>query len=133
MNYLEEMIYSNKFLFRIHHEDFSGLPCSVENCSRTFTCEASLIRHLIRSHSTGDLCRTMKSKERSSSIRRWLSGLTRRQTPLKNKIETLCRFLLNEEDFVNFPECSTEKNETLNESLDEILLEGYREIGLTDL
>jgi hypothetical protein len=78
-------------LLRIHHEDNSRLSCPMNSCSKTFTCQASIYRHLTRCHSPDDIIEQINTKQKQTNNRQYniqslLSGFDSRKLNQENEI-----------------------------------------------
>lgn len=125
---------------RIHHENMLRLSCPINSCSKTFTCQASVCRHLTKCHSTNDIIEQINTKQKKtiyqkSDIKSLLSGFNSRRLNQDNEIskqmKQLLKLLLTDDNLIQI---SDENMETNNQdSLDEDLLKGYKDIGLVQL
>ncbi|CAF0916943.1 unnamed protein product [Rotaria sp. Silwood1] len=126
---------------KIHHENISRLSCPMNSCSKTFTCQASICRHLSKCHSSNDIIeqiniRQKQSHHRKSNIQSLLSGFNSRKLNQENEISKqmkyLLKLLLTEDNRVQIPDENMDI--TINDnSFDQDLLNGYRDIGLVEL
>ncbi|CAF1299973.1 unnamed protein product [Adineta ricciae] len=126
---------------RIHHENLSRLPCPMKSCSKTFTCQASICRHLSRCHSSDAILEQINAKQKQSTsrqqeIRRFLSGFNDRKLKQENEIcqqtKHLLNLLLTEDNLVQTPDDRMELSSN-EESFDPNLLQAYNEIGFVEL
>ncbi|CAF1244633.1 unnamed protein product [Adineta ricciae] len=126
---------------RTHHENLSRLPCPMKSCSKTFTCQASICRHLSRCHSSDDVLEQINAKQKQSTsrqqeIRRFLSGFNDRKLKQENEIcqqtKHLLNLLLTEDNLVQTPDDRMEFSSN-EKSFDPNLLQAYNEIGLVEL
>ncbi|UJR36560.1 hypothetical protein I4U23_029279 [Adineta vaga] len=126
---------------KIHHENLSRLSCPMKSCSKTFTCQASICRHLSRCHSFDDIIEQINRKQKQSpnrqeNIRRFLSGFDNRKLNQENEISQqmkhLFNLLLTDDNLVQISDESMEVGSN-EESFDPNLLKGYNEIGLVKL
>ena len=138
---LVDLMKDNIFV-RVHHERLARLPCPMTSCSKTFTCQASISRHVIQCHSTADIVAQINQRQkRSANTRQYslpslLSGFNRRKlnedNELAQQMKELLKLLLNDESLVKVPDEAMEI--TLTDcSLNPILRDGFKEIGLTEL
>ena len=113
----------------------------MKSCSTTFTCQASICRHLSRCHSSEDILEQIKTKHKQSDNRQYniqslLSGFNSRKLNQENEISQqmkhLLKLLLTEDNLVQMPDenMDTDTNEN---SFDPNLLKGYSDIGLVQL
>ncbi|CAF0776578.1 unnamed protein product [Rotaria sordida] len=126
---------------KIHHENISRLPCPMNSCSKTFTCQASICRHLSKCHSSNDIIEQINTKQkqihrRQSNIQSLLSGFNSRKLNQENEISKqmkhLLKLLLTDDNLVNIPDENMDTNMNEN-SFDQDLLNGYHDIGLVEL
>ncbi|CAF3572381.1 unnamed protein product [Adineta steineri] len=126
---------------KIHHEEFSRSSCPLNSCSKTFTSQASMCRHLTRCHSSNDIIEQINTKQKQSqkrqhNIRSLLSGFNTRKLNQENEIsqqmKQLLKLLINEDNLV---EISNENMDTqiTQDSFNPDLLKGYSAIGLVEL
>jgi hypothetical protein len=113
----------------------------MNSCSKTFTCQASICRHLSKCHSPTDIIEQINFKQkqsnyRKSNIQRLLSGFNSRKLHQENEIaqqmKSLLKLLLTDDNLIQI---SDEKlDTTINENaLNPDLLKGYNDIGLVEL
>jgi hypothetical protein len=109
----------------------------MHSCLKTFTCEASLYRHLSKCHSSNDIIEQINNKpNQQNNIQSLLSGFNSRKLNQENEIsqqmKQLLKLLLTEDNLVQIPndKMDTSINET---SLNSDLLKGYNDIGLVEL
>jgi len=131
----------NFYFRRIHHENISRLSCPMNSCLKTFTCQASICRHLSRCHSSNDIIEQINKKHKQSNNRQYniqslLSGFNSRKLNQENEIsqqmKCLLKLLLTEDNLIQIPNDNI--NTKINEnSFDQDLLEGYKDIGLFQL
>jgi hypothetical protein len=128
-------------LLRIHHEDNSRLSCPMNSCSKTFTCQASIYRHLTRCHSPDDIIEQINTKQKQTNNRQYniqslLSGFDSRKLNQENEIaqqmKSLFKLLLTEDNLVQMPDGNMDTDINEN-SFDPDLLKGYNDIGLVKL
>ena len=126
---------------RVHHEDLPRLTCPMKSCSKTFTCQASICRHLSRCHSSDDIieqinCKQKQSSHRQHNIRRFLSGFNTRKLKEENEVSQqmngFLRLLLIDANLVQTPEENMEIDSD-DSSFDPTLLKGYHDLGLAEL
>lgn len=128
---------------RVQHEGESRLACPMASCSKTFTCQASIYRHVTQCHSTADIVaqinqRQKRSNNRQYSIASLLSGFNRQKlhqdNELAQQMKQLLDLLLNDESLVKVPEGEEAMEINVGDSsLDPTLRDGYKEIGLIEL
>jgi len=131
----------NFFSLRIHHEGISRLSCPMNSCSKTFTCQASICRHLSKCHSSNDIIEQINTKQKQSNNRQYniqslLSGFNSRKLNQENEISQqmkhLLKLLLTEDNLIQIPDETMDTK--INENLfDQDLLKGYNDIGLVEL
>ncbi len=129
------------FCFRIHHENLSRLSCPIKSCSKTFTCQASICRHLSKCHSSNDIIEQINTKRKQENNRQYniqslLSGFDSRKLNQENeisqKMKSLLKILLTNDNLIQIPDDSMDTK--INEdSFDLDLLKGYEDIGLVEL
>lgn len=113
----------------------------MNSCLKTFTCQASICRHLSRCHSSDDIIEQINIKHKQSNNRQYniqslLSGFNSRKLNQENEIsqqmKSLLKLLLTEDNLIQIPNDNI--NTKINEnSFDQDLLEGYKDIGLFEL
>ena len=112
------------------------------SCSKTFTCQGSIYRHVTQCHSTADIVaqinqRQKRSNNRQYSIPSLLSGFNRQKlnqdNELAQQMKQLLDLLLNDESLVKVPDEEVMEIGLGDSSLDPTLRDGYKEIGLTEL
>ena len=127
---------------RIHHEDLSRLSCPMRSCSKTFTCQASICRHLSRCHSTEDIleqinCKHKRSSHRQTSVQNFLTGFDsrklRQENELSQQMKSLLQLLLTEDNLIRIADGDTQQTDVDKDSFDPNLLKGYHDIGLMEL
>ncbi|CAF2384751.1 unnamed protein product [Rotaria sp. Silwood2] len=127
--------------FKIHHENISRLSCPMNSCSKTFTSQASICRHLSKCHSPNDIIEQINTKQkqnhhRQSNIQSLLSGFNSRKLNQENEIskqmKNLLKLLLTEDNLVQIPDENMDTSINEN-SFDQHLLNGYNDIGLVEL
>ena len=98
-----------------------------------------MYRHLARCHTPHAIVAQIEKKHersdrRQSTIQRLLSGFNTRKltVELARQMKQLLKLLLTEDSRITMPDdpMETSRDDT---SLDSMLLEGYRDIGLTEL
>ena len=113
----------------------------MNSCSKTFTCQASICRHLSKCHSPIDIIEQIKLKQnqsnyRKSNIQRLLSGFDDRKLRQENEIaqqmKSLLKLLLTDDNLIQISDDNMDTNTNEN-SLNPDLLKGYNEIGLVEL
>ena len=113
----------------------------MNSCSKTFTCQASVCRHLSRCHTSHDIIRQIDTKykqfsHRQYSVQSLLSGFNSRKLNQENRIsqpmKRLIEVLLKEDNLVEVPDDGMNRDTNRN-SFDTDLLKGYAEIGLIEL
>ncbi|CAF3411347.1 unnamed protein product [Rotaria socialis] len=130
---------------KIHHENMSRLSCPMTSCSKTFTCQSSICRHLSRCHSPNDIMKQInmkpkKSNHQKTNIKSFLSGFNSRklnqENELSKQMKQLLELLLTDDNLIQIPpdeNMDTENNNNTEDSFDENLLKGYEDIGLVEL
>ena len=111
------------------------------SCSKTFTCQASICRHLRRCHSSDAMLEQINRKEkrpprRQASVQNFLTGFNSRKLLQENEIsqqmKNLLERLLTNDNLIQMPDenIQTDVNKTI---FDPGLLKGYHDIGLIEL
>ncbi|CAF3417174.1 unnamed protein product [Rotaria socialis] len=130
---------------KIHHENMSRLSCPMTSCSKTFTCQSSICRHLSRCHSPNDIMKQInmkpkKSNHQKTNIKSFLSGFNSRklnqENELSKQMKQLLELLLTDDNLIQISpdeNMDTENNNNTEDSFDENLLKGYEDIGLVEL
>jgi hypothetical protein len=113
----------------------------MNSCSKTFTCQASICRHLSKCHSSNDIIEQINTKQKQSNNRQYniqslLSGFNSRKLNQENEISQqmkhLLKLLLTEDNLIQIPDETMDTK--INENLfDQDLLKGYNDIGLVEL
>jgi hypothetical protein len=113
----------------------------MNSCSKTFTCQASICRHLSKCHSSDDIIEQINTKQKQSNNRQYniqslLSGFNSRKLNQENEIsqqmKNLLKLLLTEDNLVKIPDENMD-TDTNGSSFDPDLLKGYSDIGLVEL
>jgi len=113
----------------------------MNSCSKTFTCQASICRHLSKCHSSDDIIEQINTKQKQTNNRQYniqslLSGFNSRKLNQENEISQqmkhLLKLLLTEDNLVQIPDEYMD-TDTNGSSFDPDLLKGYSDIGLVEL
>lgn len=110
----------------------------MRSCSKTFTCQASICRHLCRSHSSDDILEQINHPppRRQTSVQNFLTGFNSRKLRQENEIsqqmKNLLERLLTKDNLIEMPD-ETNQTDVNRTTFDSDLLKGYHEIGLMEL
>lgn len=111
------------------------------SCSKTFTCQASICRHLSRCHSTDAMLEQINRKEkrpprRQTSVQTFLTGFDsrklRQENEMSHQMKNLLERLLTNDNLIQMPDENTQTNVNKT-TFDPSLLKGYQDIGLMEL
>jgi hypothetical protein len=112
------------------------------SCSKTFTCQSSIYRHLTKCHSPDDIIEQINTKQKQTNNRQYniqslLSGFDSRKLNQENEIsqqmKSLLKLLLTEDNLVQISDENMDTDNITENSFDPDLLKGYNDLGLVKL